>query len=138
MSALDKPQRPTGFWLKEADRRITERQRSAGSQGPDAHAVAGPQHSLRTRRCEEGRVFETMRTFVDEHGLNEILNQLIHRGWIAQQRADNGEELPLLLTERGQRSHATIIASQKEVRQQGMEGQRTRLRHGDPGIGAHG
>jgi len=113
-----RPQLPIGYWIKQADNRLTAQINAAQS----AHGVSRSEWQTLNTLKETGgapreQIFETMRAFVDEPGFDGILRSLRERGWI-EARA-SGE---FQLTEEGRRQYDIIFATQKEVRQRAMQG----------------
>lgn len=110
---------PIGYWLKQADKVITEQI----NQAQAAHDVTRTDWQILNLLKENGRttknsIFATMQTFVGTSEFPEIINRLIERGWIDE--ADGSGELQL--SEAGQRHHERIFTTQKEVRQRVMQG----------------
>lgn len=118
-----KPKLPIGYWLKQTDNLLTE-------QINKAHATYGVSRSdwqvlnilKEIGSASEDRVFETMRTFIDTSDLHEILTRLMERGWVEHRKVSNTDVEEFQLTEAGQHQHEVILATQKEVRQQAMQG----------------
>ena len=68
------------------------------------------------------RLFESMRTFVDAAGLDEILSRLSQRGWIERGPVSGSGTSEFQLTAEGRRQHTVILATQKEAREKAMRG----------------
>ncbi|MBK8901062.1 MAG: hypothetical protein IPM53_07760 [Anaerolineaceae bacterium] len=110
---------PIGYWLKEADRLLTEQI----NQAQAANGVTRTEWQVLNLLAENGRtaithLFATMQTFLAEPELQAILNRLSEQGWIAA--GDDGRDWQL--TEAGQHQHGRIFTTQKEVRQRAMQG----------------
>jgi DNA-binding MarR family transcriptional regulator len=110
---------PIGYWLKQADKVLTEQI----NQAQAVHGVSRTEWQMLNLLKENGRatkesIFQTMRTFVDTAKFQEIITRLAERGWIDE--AVGSRELQL--TETGQRQHKRIFTTQKEVRQRAMQG----------------
>jgi DNA-binding MarR family transcriptional regulator len=114
---------PIGYWLKQADNLLTEQINS----GQAANRVSRFDWQVLNLLNELGRagrkrLFETMRTFVDEPDFEEILTGLIERGWVEHSEASQSGMEEFQLAEAGRRQHAVILATQKEVRERAMQG----------------
>jgi DNA-binding MarR family transcriptional regulator len=110
-----------GYWLKQADNLLTEQINKVQA----ANRVSRFDWQVLNMLNELGsagrkRLFETMRTFVDEPDFEEILSGLIERGWVEKVSHSGTEEFQL--AEEGRRQHAVILATQKEVRARAMQG----------------
>jgi DNA-binding MarR family transcriptional regulator len=110
---------PIGYWLKLADKVLTEQI----NQTQAVHGVSRTEWQILNLLKENGRatkesIFEILRTFVDASEFQKIINRLVARGWIDAE-VGSGE---LKLTEPGQRQHERIFTTQKEVRQRAMQG----------------
>ena len=110
---------PIGYWLKLADKVLTQQI----DQAQAVHGVTRTDWQILNLLKENGRasdeqLFTTMRTFVDSIQFQEAMYHLIERGWIDETLA-SGE---LQLTYAGHDQHARIFATQKEVRQRAMQG----------------
>lgn len=118
-----KPNLPIGYWLKQADNLLTEQIDKAQS----VHGVTRSDWQVLNTLKEAGsasreQIFETMRTFIDASQLDKIVNDLTERGWVEPRRAGEAGPEALQLTEEGQRQHAAIFATQKEIRQRAVQG----------------
>lgn len=110
---------PIGYWLKQADKVLTEQI----NQAQALHGVTRTDWQILNLLKEDGRtteasIFETMQTFVDASEFQEIVTRLARRGWIVAD-VDSRE---LQLSQAGQRHHERIFTNQKEVRQRAMQG----------------
>lgn len=116
-------QLPIGYWLKQADNLLTEQI----DQAQATHAVSRSEWQILNLLKESGHasreaIFATMRTFVDTASFDNIITSLVARGWVeAPAAASTGAE-EFQLSAEGQRQHAVIFATQKEVRQRAMQG----------------
>lgn len=123
MTHVGKPERPIGYWLKQADNRITEQINKA----QEANGVSRSDWQVMNALSEMGsagrsRIFEIMRTFVDAPALDEILARLTGNGLVGQAEGAKQGMAEFRLTEEGQRRHSAVLATQKEVRLRTMEG----------------
>ena len=123
MTQAAKPQLPIGYWLKRADTLLTEQIDHAQA----VHGVSRSEWQVLNLLAEHGHasraaIFATMRTFVDEANLDAILASLAARGWVEPQQEMATRTDVFQLTAEGQRQHAAIFATQKEVRQRAMQG----------------
>jgi DNA-binding MarR family transcriptional regulator len=111
-------ERPIGYWLKAADRAITDRvdaaQRADGVtrlQWQALNTIAEGTHRSRDH------ILAALHMFLDEPTLDTVLTALRNNGWIV---ADESGDVSL--TAAGRQAHARILARQEEVRQQLMRG----------------
>lgn len=123
MKQATQPNQPIGYWLKQADNLLTEQINKVQS----ANGVSRFDWQVLNRLNELGmadrkQLFEVMRTFITEVELEEILSSLTQRGWVEQGKVSHNSAAEFHLTEEGRRQHAIILASQKEVRAQAMQG----------------
>lgn len=119
MTTPAKIELPIGYWLKQADKVLTEQINLAQA----VHNVSRTDWQMLNLLKENGRtsseqLFATMRTFVDEPAFQEIINHLVERDWAVEEVASGEYQL----TEAGQTQHERIFATQKEVRQRAMQG----------------
>ena len=110
---------PIGYWLKQADKIISEKI----NQAQAVHGVSRTEWQILNLLKENGRVTretvcETMQPFADIAQCQEIINHLVTRGWVNE--AHGSEDLQL--SEVGQHQQERILATQREVRQQAMQG----------------
>jgi DNA-binding MarR family transcriptional regulator/catechol 2,3-dioxygenase-like lactoylglutathione lyase family enzyme len=116
-----RPNLPIGYWLKEADRVITE----AVNRVQAIHNISRTEWQILNTLYEVGSINpadlgDIMRPFVDAAGLDAIIAGLAERGWVAQ--SGGGEQLALRLTDAGRQGHAAVQAQQKVVRRRAIEG----------------
>jgi DNA-binding MarR family transcriptional regulator len=110
---------PIGYWLKQADKVLTEQI----NQAQAVHGVSRTEWQILNLLKENGRatkesIFEILRTFVDASEFQEIINRLIERGWIDAEVGCGDYQL----TDIGEAQHERIFTTQKEVRQRAMQG----------------
>jgi DNA-binding MarR family transcriptional regulator len=118
-----KPNLPIGYWLKQVDNLLNE-------QINRVHAASGITRSdwqVLKILSEMGtgtwqQIFESMRTFVDEFGLERILSGLLGRGWVAKSEIPELSATDYQLTDEGKQQHAILLARQKEVWKRSMQG----------------
>lgn len=113
---------PIGYWLKQADKLITEhinRVQAANGVSRFEWQVLNLLHEAGATSRES--LFETMRTFVDASSLHTILNRLIENGWVKQGDGAQGVA-NFQLTDDGRRHHGVILAAQKQAREKMMQG----------------
>jgi DNA-binding MarR family transcriptional regulator len=123
MNKDTKPNLTIGYWLKQVDNLLNE-------QINRVHAASGITRSdwqVLKILSEMGtgtwqQIFESMRTFVDEFGLERILSGLLGRGWVAKSEIPELSATDYQLTDEGKQQHAILLARQKEVRKRSMQG----------------
>ena len=123
MTQPTRPQLPIGYWLKRADEVITEHVNAVQT----ANGVSRTDWQVLNMLHEAGgaskeRLFETMRTFIDAAGLDEIIARLMNRGWIEQSGESASGAAQIQLTDEGRHRHAEILSLQKEVRRRAVQG----------------
>lgn len=123
MTQKHQPQLPIGYWLKQADTLLTAQIDHAQA----VHGVSRTEWQVINLLMERGHanrtaIFATMRTFVDAATLDAVLAALVARGWVERQPETTPGTDAFHLTAEGQRQHAAIFATQKEVRQRAMQG----------------
>jgi len=116
-----RPNLPIGYWLKEADRVITE----AINRAQAAHNISRTEWQVLNTLAEGGGANRAdldgiMRPFANAAGLDGIITGLVGRGWVGQ--SGTGEQETFRLTDAGRQGHATILAQQKEVRRRAVAG----------------
>jgi DNA-binding MarR family transcriptional regulator len=121
MSGMRTARETIGYWLKQADAAITER----SDQALSIEGFTRTHWQTLNLIFEAGAVsrqdiFATMRTFITDSQLDEILGLFARSGWLVEQYA--GEERMLELTEAGKQTHERVFARQREVRQRAMQG----------------
>ncbi|MCB8926010.1 MAG: hypothetical protein H6652_10350 [Ardenticatenaceae bacterium] len=119
MTTKAKFELPIGYWLKQADKMLTEQINLAQS----VHHVSRTDWQILNLLHENGRIHSeqllvTMRPFIEVDQFEKSINILMERGWIAGE-AGRGD---LQLTAAGQTQHGHILATQTEVRQRAMQG----------------
>src|SRR5262249_15931266 len=65
-------------------------------------------------------VFETMKTFIDERQLGEIIDGFVKEGWLVKRGEDDATKL--VLTDAGKAERETIFKLQSEVRRRALQG----------------
>ena len=110
--------KPIGYWLKSAHDALDHSLDGAlGDQGLTRthwqmlnllHETDAP--------ATKTQLFETMQTFVDEAGLDRILEMFLAKGWLNELGASYS------LTDAGQEAHGQLFKIIGEKRQQAMVG----------------
>lgn len=117
----DAERRPIGYWLKSTHDALEE----SMNRLLNVHSL-NRQHwqilnSIReaSPALSKSRLFDTMKTFTDTHGLTVLLNDLQSRGWVEMQDADDAV---LRLTDEGVTAHQTLLTEIKHMRARSMNG----------------
>lgn len=118
-----RPQLPIGYWLKQVDNLLTEQINKAQA----THGVSRTEWQVLNLMSERGSVgidplHESVAAFVDRQRLDEIMAELVAKGWAAKGNAAGPSPALYQLTDEGRRQHGVILATQKAVRQQAMQG----------------
>jgi DNA-binding MarR family transcriptional regulator len=112
---------PIGYWLKHVDETITAH---LGRVLQDEGLTRFHWQVLNLLRTEGAtgweELFAVMRTFVDEAGLDGILDDLAGRAWLA--RDPEAERAGVGLTEEGERAHQRVSARIAAVRRRAIDG----------------
>src|SRR5215472_4198684 len=114
-------QLPIGYWLKHADEVI----RKHVDQVLSDHGFTRFRWQVLNIVYEAGSisrrdVFETMKTFIDERQLGEIIDGFVKEGWLVKRGDDDATEL--VLTDAGKAERETIFKLQSEVRRRALQG----------------
>ncbi len=120
MYETNKPHLPIGYWLKRADSLITEQVNNVQA----ANNVTRTDWQIINTLYEVGQVskeqlFDVMHVFVDVVQLEQILADLIERGWVTA--SENGV-VTYQLSDNGRRQHSQILTAQQEIRLWTMQG----------------
>jgi DNA-binding MarR family transcriptional regulator len=114
-------QLPIGYWLKHADEVITKHVDQVLSD----HGFTRFRWQVLNIVYEAGtitrkEVFNTLKPFIDERQLDEIIDGFVKGGWLVK-RGD-GDATELVLTDAGKAERETIFKLQSEVRRRAMQG----------------
>jgi DNA-binding MarR family transcriptional regulator len=114
-------QLPIGYWLRHADEVITKHVDQVLSD----HGFTRFRWQVLNIVYEAGSitrrdVFETMKTFIDERQLDEIIDGFVKEGWLVKRGDGNATEL--VLTDAGKAERETIFKLQSEVRRRALQG----------------
>jgi DNA-binding MarR family transcriptional regulator len=118
MPQSSEKQRRIGYWLKEADRAITEhvdRVQAANGVSRLDWQVLNSIHEVGRGTPEQ--LVSTLHMFLDRPRLDTILASLAARGWTTT--LPTGE---VVLLADGEQHHAKILAQQQQVRRRAMDG----------------
>jgi DNA-binding MarR family transcriptional regulator len=112
-------QLPIGYWLKHADEVITKHVDQVLSD----HGFTRFRWQVLNIVYEAGSisrrdVFETMKTFIDERQLDEIIDGFVKEGWMVK----HGDATELVLIDAGKAERETIFKLQNEVRRRARQG----------------
>jgi DNA-binding MarR family transcriptional regulator len=114
-------QLPIGYWLKHADEVITKHVDQVLSD----HGFTRFRWQVLNIVYEAGSisrrdVFETMKTFIDERQLDEIIDGFVKEGWMVKH--GDGDATELVLIDAGKAERETIFKLQNEVRRRARQG----------------
>lgn len=120
MTDPKKPHLPIGYWLKRADEvltgRINEAQLANGLRRTDWQIL---NVLYEVGSATEEQLATPMRPFADVTVLREAVMGLTQRGLVD---GDGSAGKNYILTQQGQRTHASALALQKEVRDRAIKG----------------
>jgi DNA-binding MarR family transcriptional regulator len=124
MNIWNNAQAPIGYWLKHADEVITRRVNAAlSSQGVTRSHWQVMNILHQSGGADWNQVFQTMQTFMDLAGLNDIIEDLNQRGWITRLVVPGKPEASQLnLTAVGLEIHQKLLDLQNEVRKRAVQG----------------
>jgi len=118
------PSLPIGYWLKQADRRLTQRIDAAQQANGLSRVAWQVLNSLScTETMPESQLAALMQPFVDQAGLWVVLKSLEARRQIASVGSNAGSNEPRYsLTSIGTEVHAKAQAVQVEIRHIALDG----------------
>ena len=120
MNEATKPRLPIGYWLKRADRLITEQVnivQAANNVTRTDWQIINTLYEI--DQVSKEQLFDVMHVFVDAVQLEQILADLIERGWVT---ASASGVVTYQLSDNGRRQHSQILTAQQEIRLWTMQG----------------
>jgi DNA-binding MarR family transcriptional regulator len=115
----DVTQQPIGYWLKHADRVITEHvDRVLSDSGFTRFRWQVLNIIYHAGTITRSNLFDTMRTFIGARQLDEIIDGFVQEGWLIK----DSDGAQLRLTDAGKDKHETVFGLQSEVRRRAMRG----------------
>jgi DNA-binding MarR family transcriptional regulator len=114
-------QQPIGYWLKHADKVITEHvDRVLSDNGFTRFRWQVINIVYQAGTITMSDLFDTMQTFIDERQLEELIDGFVKEGWLI--RRGKGDGAQLAITEAGKDKRETVFELQSEVRRRAMRG----------------
>ncbi len=114
-------QQPIGYWLKHADKVITEHvDRVLSDNGFTRFRWQVLNMVYEAGTITRSGVFDTMQTFIDARQLDEIIDGFVKEGWL--DKFGEADAAQLTLTDAGKAKRETVFKLQGEVRRQAMQG----------------
>jgi DNA-binding MarR family transcriptional regulator len=114
-------QQPIGYWLKHADKVITEHvDRVLSDNGFTRFRWQVLNIVYQAGTITRNGLFDTMQTFIDAHQLDELIDGFVKEGWLI--RHGEGDGAQLTLTDVGKDKRGTVFELQSEVRRRAMRG----------------
>jgi DNA-binding MarR family transcriptional regulator len=114
-------QQPIGYWLKHADKVITEHvDRVLSDNGFTRFRWQVINIVYQAGTITMSDLFDTMQTFIDERQLDELIDGFVKEGWLI--RHGEGDGAQLAITEAGKDKRETVFELQSEVRRRAMRG----------------
>ena len=114
-------QQPIGYWLKHADRVITEHvDRVLGANGFTRFRWQVLNIIYQACTVTRSGLFDTMQTFIDARQLDELIDGFAKEGWLIKHGEGDGARLTL--TDAGKDKHDTVFELQSAVRKRAMRG----------------
>jgi DNA-binding MarR family transcriptional regulator len=114
-------QQPIGYWLKYADKVITEHvDRVLSDNGFTRFRWQVLNIVYQAGTITRSGVFDTMQTFIDVRQLDGIIDGFVKEGWLV--KFGEGDAAQLTLTDAGKAKRETVCKLQSEVRRRVMQG----------------
>ncbi len=114
-------QQPIGYWLKHADKVITEHvDRVLSDNGFTRFRWQVLNIIYQAGTITRSGLFDTMQTFIDARQLDELIDGFVEEGWMI--KYGEGDSTELRLTEAGKDKRETLFELQSEVRRRAMRG----------------
>jgi DNA-binding MarR family transcriptional regulator len=114
-------QQPIGYWLKHADKVITEHvDRVLSDNGFTRFRWQVINIVYQAGTITMSDLFDTMQTFIDERQLDELIDGFVKEGWLI--RHGEGDGAQLAITDAGKDKRETVFELQSEVRRRAMLG----------------
>ena len=114
-------QPPIGYWLKHTDEVITKHVNQVLCDNGFTRfrwQVLNMLYEAGTTTKSD--IFTTMKTFIDAHQLDEILDGFEQDGWLV--KSSDGDFTSLELTDAGMAEREVIFKRQSEVRRRALQG----------------
>jgi DNA-binding MarR family transcriptional regulator len=114
-------QQPIGYWLKLADKVITEHvDRVLSDNGFTRFRWQVINIVYQAGTITRSDLFDTMQTFIDARHLDELIDGFVKEGWLI--RHGEGDDAQLAITDAGKDKRETVFKLQSEVRRRAMRG----------------
>ena len=114
-------QLPIGYWLKHTDEVITKHVNQVlNDNGFTRFRWQVLNILYDSGSITKSDVFTTMKTFINESQLDEILDGFVLEGWLV--KSSNDDTTTLLLTDAGKAEREVIFKLQGEVRRRAVQG----------------
>jgi DNA-binding MarR family transcriptional regulator len=114
-------QLPIGYWLKHTDEVITKHVNQVlNDNGFTRFRWQVLNILYDSGSITRSDVFTTMKTFINESQLDEILEGFVQEGWLV--KSSNDDATTLMLTDAGKAEREVIFKLQGEVRRRAVQG----------------
>jgi DNA-binding MarR family transcriptional regulator len=114
-------QQPIGYWLKHADKVITEHvDRVLSDNGFTRLRWQVINIVYQAGTITRNDLFDTMQTFIGARQLDELIDGFVKEGWLI--RHGEGYGARLAITDAGKDKRETVFKLQSEVRRRAMQG----------------
>jgi DNA-binding MarR family transcriptional regulator len=114
-------QQPIGYWLKHADKVITEHvDRVLSDNGFTRFRWQVLNIVYQASTITRNDLFDTMQTFINARQLDELIDGFVKEGWLI--RHGEGDGAQLAITDAGKDKRETVFKRQSEVRRRAMRG----------------
>lgn len=113
---MNEKEKPIGYWLKEADKLITEKVNENLAKYNLTRFHWQVLNTIKNKDAiTKAEILHLLQNFIDENKLNQILDDFQKRIWIK-------EDSDIQITEEGKNAFKEILESQQQTRVQLFEG----------------
>lgn len=113
---MNEKEKPIGYWLKEADKLITEKVNENLAKYNLTRFHWQVLNTIKNKDAiTKAEILHLLQNFIDENKLNQILDDFQKRIWIK-------EDSDIQITEEGKNAFKEILESQQQTRMQLFEG----------------
>jgi|HigsolmetaAR203D_1030402.scaffolds.fasta_scaffold00611_18 DNA-binding MarR family transcriptional regulator len=120
---MEKGEKPIGYWLREADRAITE----AVNRHLEQHGLTRTHWQVLNTVHDRGEasresILQVLGNFLDESRLQEILGDFFAKQWMQPAAHPETGAAMVQMTEEGRAAFSNILATQQQTRLRLFEG----------------
>ncbi len=120
---LGKDEKPIGYWLKEADKSISEKV----NKNLELYQLTRLHWQVlntvfEKKEMTKEAILNLLRHFVDETKLDEIIDHFVMKKWMIQRNNTESGTTTIQMTEEGQNAFHEILAAQQKTRMELFQG----------------